>query len=152
MTQWTVPWQQVADKVKLNVETVVQKTTFDLFSKVLERSPVGNSEKWAVNISRASRGLGPVPKDYVGGRFRANWNCNFNSIDESTIDSTDQTRGANEATKALSIPAGGVVYFSNSLPYANRLEYDAWSKQSPAGMVRISAAEFSLYFDKALKS
>lgn len=35
------------------------------------------------------------------------------------------------------------IFFSNSLPYVNRIEFEGWSKvQAPAGMVRITIAEF----------
>jgi hypothetical protein len=36
--------------------------------------------------------------------------------------------------------AGSVTFLCNALPYAERLEYEGWSKQSPAGMVRVSMA------------
>ena len=39
--------------------------------------------------------------------------------------------------------AGNVVYLTNNLPYAQRLEYEGWSKQAPAGMVRVNMARIA---------
>jgi hypothetical protein len=42
-----------------------------------------------------------------------------------------------------------VIYLTNALPYARRLEY-GWSKQAPSGMVRISAMRFAEAVRKAI--
>lgn len=81
------------------------------------------------------------------GRFRANWNVGSNSPDTSVTEMTDIS-GAGAITKAqrdlLSIKINGqVIYVTNSLPYAYRLEYQGWSQQAPQGMVRITLAELS---------
>jgi hypothetical protein len=89
---------------------------------------------------------------YVGGRFRANWNVSYGSPDGSITKSTEKGRVVQEAAKALTLPVGGVIYMTNGLPYAHRLEYEGWSKQAPAGMVRVSAVEFSTHVRSALKS
>lgn len=88
---------------------------------------------------------------YVGGRFRANWNVSYGVPDEAVTDSIDKERVLTEAQKAMSLPIGGVMYMTNALPYANRLEYEGWSSQAPAGMVRLAALEFSAYVQKAIK-
>lgn len=123
---FTIPLDRLADKLKLDLDTVVRKSTFDIFRAIVLRSPVDS------------------------GRFRANWNCTRGAPDESTTDSVDQARGDGEAAKALTFASGDVVWFVNGLPYAYRLEYDSWSKQAPNGMIRITAAEFDQYVKKAL--
>ena len=35
-----------------------------------------------------------------------------------------------------------VVWFTNNLPYAERIEYDGWSRQAPEGMVRKHVAQW----------
>lgn len=142
MSTFSVSLQTLADKSKGDIQLIAKRVTLDLFAKVLERSPVGNPSLWGK----------PAPKGYVGGQFRANWNCSFNTVDTTTTESTNQSRGADEAAKALTFPVGGVVYYTNSLPYAQRLEYDAWSSQAIPGMVRISIAEFELYVSKVVNS
>lgn len=79
------------------------------------------------------------------GRFRANWMSAYGGIDSSTTD-TVSTSGAESIgrldAKLNGLAVGQVFYFTNSLPYAQRLEYDAWSQQAPAGMVRLSVANW----------
>lgn len=79
------------------------------------------------------------------GRFRANWMSAYGGIDSGTTD-TVSTSGAESIgrldAKLNGLAAGQVFYFTNSLPYAQRLEYDAWSQQAPAGMVRLSVANW----------
>lgn len=43
------------------------------------------------------------------------------------------------------------IYFSNTVPYATRLEF-GHSKQAPNGMIRITAAEFQKFFNQAVKT
>jgi hypothetical protein len=141
MAGFSVPLAQLAAKVKLDLETVVRKSTMEVFKAVVLKTPVDT------------------------GRARANWNVSQNAINTTTTESTNQQRGIGEATKALSMPAGGVVYLANSLPYAPVLEYGGYpnppkkgkgktiggfSTQAPAGMVRLSAQEFSDHVQKVI--
>lgn len=77
------------------------------------------------------------------GRFRANWQFGAGAIDFTTSDQVDPS-GAISIAKVQAqlgaVNAGGVYYLTNSLPYAYRLEYEGWSAQAPAGMVRVTLA------------
>ena len=42
-------------------------------------------------------------------------------------------------------------YFSNNGPAILRLEYEGWSSQAPAGMVRVSAAEAGQIINQAIR-
>jgi hypothetical protein len=53
-------------------------------------------------------------------------------------------------TKIGSWRWGEIIYLTNSLPYARRLEY-GWSKQAPAGMVRITVANFERHLQNQIK-
>jgi|JI10StandDraft_1071094.scaffolds.fasta_scaffold06669_12 hypothetical protein len=123
-SRFSVPLQALADKIKLDLETVARKSTFDLFSKVSLRSPVDT------------------------GRFRANWNVSYGAPNVTVTASTTQARASSEIGKALTLPIGGVTYMANGLPYAYELE-KGHSKQAPRGMVEVSAIEFSDYVRKA---
>jgi hypothetical protein len=142
MSGFSIPLAQLAEKVKSDLQTTVQKSTQQLFGAVIKRSPVDT------------------------GRFRANWNVSRGAADSTTTASTDQGRGVAEADKALTLPAGDVVFLANGLPYARKLEYGEYpnppkkptgktvggfSKQAPAGMVRLSAQEFEAYVQKVVK-
>lgn len=102
-----------------------------LFSAVIRDSPVGDPDLWKSK----------PPAGYVGGRFRANWNCTVGEADTSTTESTNH-QGAIPAMQVVVLASDRtqVNWLSNSLPYAARLEYESWSRQAPAGMVRRNAA------------
>lgn len=141
MAGFSVPLAQLAAKVKLDLDTVVRKSTLEVFGAVVKKSPVDT------------------------GRFRANWNVSHGVVDTSTTASTNQGRAVTEVQKALTLPTGGVVYLANSLPYARVLEYGEYpnppkkgkgktaggfSRQAPQGMVRLTAIEFSDYVQKVI--
>lgn len=75
------------------------------------------------------------------GRARASWAIGVGQI--NTAVAPDTVKGQPVAAAEPSVPAvtiGDVVYLTNALPYARRLEY-GWSKQAPNGMVRLTAQE-----------
>jgi hypothetical protein len=141
MAGFSIPFDQLAAKVKADIRTTVQKSTQELFAAVVKRTPVDT------------------------GRARANWNASQGSADGTATESTDQQRGAAEAQRAGTFEPGGVVYLANGLPYARTLEYgeypnppkhpsgktvNGYSKQASQGMVRLSAAEFSQYVQRVI--
>jgi hypothetical protein len=83
-------------------------------------------------------------KDYVGGRFRANWHLSLDVVESVTFDETDQ---AGQSTIAALVTAlsdfrpGQIAYIINNLPYGIPLEY-GHSTQAPNGMVRVTLARF----------
>ena len=117
MSGWSIPIDKLVEKAKGDLDTVVRGVTLRVFRSVVLRSPVDT------------------------GRFRANWNVSYGAPDYTTTPRTDEARGVAEAQKALTLAVGGVVFISNGLPYARRLEY-GWSKQAPYGMVRLTVAGF----------
>jgi hypothetical protein len=141
---FTLAVSQFVEKAKAAPALVVRKATIDLFSAVVMRTPVGNPTLWA----------GPAPKGYVGGRLRANWIVSLGRPDASTTAAIDKT---GDATKAKGITvithADGEqdIWMTNNLPYALPIEYGHSGVQAPAGMVRVSVAEFSQYVDNAAR-
>lgn len=93
-------------------------------------------------------------KGYVGGRFRGNWQVTFNTKAIGELPNIDPQGQATKAAAAGTImqftSAVGTIWAVNNLPYGPRLEFDAWSSQAPAGMVRISVAEFQQFVNKAI--
>lgn len=115
----------LADALKEEVEDVVllvtKKLGLEALNKVVLRSPVDT------------------------GRFRANWNVSFTTQDNTTTENKDKPGTATIAKGQTTIEGLGelkVVWLTNALPYANRLE-NGWSKQAPAGMVGLTFAELS---------
>lgn len=145
MAEWTIPLDVLAAKIEQDLERVVRTTAILLFQRIVMRSPVDT------------------------GRFRANWNVSYNTIDRSTNANTDESGGAKSTevqSAVLSFPVGGIFYLTNSLPYAGVLEYggypnpplygsqkrgedgptihviNGYSMQAPNGMVRVTVQEF----------
>jgi hypothetical protein len=92
--------------------------------------------------------------DYVGGRFRGNWQVSFDVAKTGTLERIDPT-GRESKGEALGVIQGftsevGSIWMMNNLPYGHRLEYESWSSQAPAGMVRVSVVEFQTFVDKAV--
>lgn len=125
---FTLSLQKFAEKAKQDVDTVARKVAFEAFSAVVMRSPVDT------------------------GQFRANWLLSVGAPAQGyTLKKTDPSgaQATAEASKALNIPAGNVVYFVNNLPYAQRLEF-GWSKQAPGGMVRLTIKDMQQFLKKAV--
>lgn len=100
---------------------------------VIARSPVGDPETWRH----------PPPPGYHPGTFKANWNVAIGAPDLSVRDVQDPTGAATFAGGMATIEGarlGDSIFITNALPYAHRLEFDGWSQQAPAGMVRVTAA------------
>ena len=93
------------------------------------------------------------------GRFKNNWLAAYGAPDTSTTENVAKTslgegRGAvyeRYKAKLSGLDDGQVFYFTNSLPYAQRLEYDAWSAQAPAGIVRLSVANWQTIVAEEVK-
>lgn len=77
------------------------------------------------------------------GRLRGNWQTTINTPAGSTREVMDPSGGASLAEVMANM--GGlldVVWFTNNLPYVERIEYDGWSRQAPEGMVRKHVAQW----------
>jgi hypothetical protein len=93
-------------------------------------------------------------KDYVGGRFRGNWQFSIDSPAEGVLVQIDPSGGVTLAKLRLQVEQltiGQTAYIVNNLPYAAPLEY-GHSKQAPGGMVRITLARFQQIVDEAIRN
>lgn len=124
-----------------NAHNVTLRNTYTAYADALNAQ--GDGKRISTSRATLDRKFGKLskPKGYVGGRFRANWNTSVGAPDETTTDAVDPT--GNKAKAGVMANMGGagtVTYLCNALPYGERLEFEGWSKQAPAGMVRISMA------------
>lgn len=78
------------------------------------------------------------------GRLRGNWQTTINTP-AAAATSRDDPSGAAALSEAMANLGGlaDVVWFVNNLPYAERVEYDGWSRQAPEGMVRRHVAQWN---------
>ena len=116
-TSFGMDLQRFAKKAGTNIETVMRGITIELFSSVILDTPVDT------------------------GRARGNWQTTVNRDVDGEVSRLDPTGFASIAeANAANFKLGDIVYLTNNLPYIERLEFDAWSKQAPDGMVRKNMA------------
>lgn len=108
-------------------EMVVRKTALELQSGMIERSPVDT------------------------GRFKSNFQCGIGAINADTSAAPGSDAEGRTNTVLQGWKQGQTIWLTNSLPYAKRLE-DGWSKQAPAGMVRLTVQNYSQALAKAVRS
>ena len=87
------------------------------------------------------------------GRFRANWMITEGEPSNETKDDVDES-GSLTIKNVMNFLEGGkhkVVFLTNNLPYAERLEYEGWSEQAKQGMVRINVARFDRFVSEAIQ-
>lgn len=80
---------------------------------------------------------------YVGGRFRGNW--------QFSIDPSGSEAIAALISQVQALTIGQTAYIVNNLAYAVPLEY-GHSTQAPAGMVRVTLANFQRIVDEAIRN
>lgn len=93
-------------------------------------------------------------KEYVGGRFRGNWQFSVGSPVDGVLDQIDATGNVTLAKLKLQVQQlsiGETAYIVNNLPYAVPLEY-GHSKQAPGGMVRVTVARFQQIVQEAIRN
>lgn len=133
MSNGSVFSAQIAEfvaKAKGNADLVVRKVALEMFSRVIQKSPV---------------------KD---GRFKSSWVVAINSIpssDPGTIDKSGAPSFMRVDAAVLNLKAGNMIAMTSSLSYSRRLEY-GWSGQAPSGVVRITVAEFAGIVNQAASS
>lgn len=127
MGTFTLGLNDFIRKTNANADQVVRQSTMSLLSGVVRRSPVDT------------------------GRFRGNWQVAIAQPATGQL-SRDDKSGSATVQAGLSVvagaKAGGVIWITNNLPYARRLE-NGWSDQAPAGMVRLTVNEYRRYVDQA---
>jgi hypothetical protein len=140
---FSISLEKFAIKTESAAVVACQKIAMEVWGRVIMKSPVGDPSKWNADFVAAGTTLGWFDKNYVGGRFRANWGCQVGSPYAGTVDTVDKAGGATVAKANMTTAQwnGRVsIFLVNNLPYSLALE-NGHSKQAPSGMVRITVAE-----------
>ncbi|MCG8608956.1 MAG: HK97 gp10 family phage protein [Pseudomonadales bacterium] len=123
-------------------DQVYRGIALDMFSKIMLRTPVGNPAYWVMT----------APPGYVGGRLRANWQITIGSPATGELNTTDWRSSMTGLSSELStVRARDVVYFTNNLPYAERIEHGYSVRQAPHGMVKITVQAFDRAVSRAIR-
>jgi len=105
------------EKAQKAATAVFRGSALEIFSSIIRRTPVRT------------------------GRLRGNWQATLNTMASGDTEGTAQKAlsTANRVTGKAEIVDS--IYMVNNLPYADSIE-NGHSKQAPAGMVRVTIAEF----------
>lgn len=129
---------------KSNELALLQRETYQVYRESIGKKRVSDKALQTKHGFKVK-----APKGYVGGRARGNWQCSVgpqpvalesdvvDAEGNKTIDQIIASMSSWSPTKNDGVP----IWIGNALPYIIRLEYDAWSSQARAGMVRISISE-----------
>jgi len=132
--------KEIAERTGQKVEQAADQSVKDLFTEIIEETPVGWPETWTY----------PPPRGYEPGNARANWNPSVNAPDTSVTDSKESA-----TYKIKSIEgrvAGNVVYLTNNVPYIYELE-TGWSRlQKPNGWVERTVRSFDAKLTKTVRN
>ena len=137
-------------RLKGKSEQVIRGTTLELFKKIVYRTPVGNPEKWKPYPSGKPR---KPPKNYRGGTLRGAWQVESGrpGTRKTDIDKSGDATIAKNRGKIMRAPIGKPLYITNNMPYAMAIEFGHSWYNAPAGMVRVSIAEFARIVSKEAK-
>ena len=121
MSTFKLDISKFIDKTSKSADAQVRKICLDLVTGIVLKTPVDT------------------------GRARANW---FTSIGNPTDNVTESIDASGSSTIASSLSAiskatGNVLWITNNLPYIYRLEFEGWSRQAPAGMVRVTVNDIT---------
>lgn len=150
---FTLDISRFVAKANMRSDAVVRRIAYDVFSRVIMRTPVDT------------------------GRARANWLTGVGAMPVSTTDATDKGsvrsdgNGSSTAKEAMAATLKGFVpgtsvFLANNLPYIGVLEYGGYpnpavsgtktsggfSIQAPAGMVGVTMAEVERIYTEATES
>lgn len=131
--------------IQKRAQTMVRGTIIGCASRIIKRTPVGNPDIWlgALFDIKTRKNI-RAPKGYVGGSLRGNWQPSIGqpvTTETNRIDKSGAAVTADVFREAKRLNMGAIFYMTNNLPYAARVEFDAWSTQAKAGMMRIEVLE-----------
>jgi len=112
-TDFTKQMNKIADRMGESLEFVARGVLLDLFANIVFDTPVDT------------------------GRLQGNWQTSVGSPTTTALDRMNSVGPILEITSMIKGP--DLYFFTNNLPYAERIEFDGWSHtKAPAGMVRIN--------------
>lgn len=134
-----------ADKTNTNLETVIKASIIELSTRIIKATPVGDPTYWK---------SGRAPAGYIGGSARGNWLPSVGNPRLQPIDRIEPlgTEVIEDVVNIAPEAVGDIFYLTNNLPYIGRLEYEGWSTQAPAGMVRINVTAFRQALERNIEN
>ena len=131
----------ICNEVNGSVEAVIKKACFDLYARIIKRTPVDTGR------AKASWGIGTEFSDAVApeGEYSVTPKGQY-----APSDISDLVTSATEGLFSFTVDDDQVVIYNN-LEYIEALESGEGSDQAPQGMAAISLSEFEAHFREALR-
>lgn len=124
--------EEIAKKKQAEIEKASRATLIRLTGRIIQETP------------------------YDTGRAKGNWMSSYGSantsVDYAVTDDKQGTKTQQKTTQKLGSVelSASPFYFTNSLPYIERLEY-GWSAQKPNGMLRRALQTFDKVYKEEFK-
>lgn len=137
--------QQFANKTEERLNQIVRASCLELFSKIVQRTPVDTGRaraNWQIELDGVS---GNSTVNFSGEKGRAkdrNKDVDKPRVERNKARATAVAIENGENAMARLNTDTKMVCIYNNLDYIIPLEYDGISQQAPAGMARISLMEF----------
>ena len=125
-----------------------RKMGLDLLRVLIDKTPIGNRELWKINKGRSKRKL--LPKGYVGGHLRHNWQVTIDRTTDAELDGISRSAAATyrrEEPKVLRAPFGSIIYIQNPVPYSIPVMERGTSTQAPSGTFRVTIQEIAVKYN-----
>ncbi len=139
--KWLSTMKEHQQKSLEACERTVNSTVREMVQKIIDRTPVGDPSLWHY----------PAPKGYKPGTLQASWEINNTNSSRSATTGRFKKQGQSSVSSntaeqwegiKLGLNTTPTITIANRQPYAWRVEYGSWSTQAPAGMMRITIAEY----------
>lgn len=165
MAKWSIDPKKLVEGCIENIEEVRRIYAFELFRRILERTPVHDVDYGKGGKKRT--------KQYPGGRTRQNWLVTINQ-ETNKFDPTKKKGGhvLDKGKKVIrSVKGDDTIFIQNNAPNITMLEYGGWpknpkhgsytidglpktengfSRQAPQGMVGVTLAQAERIFKAAV--
>lgn len=165
--QFNVQVDAFANKVGLAVTTVQKRVAFDLFGRIVRKTPVDTGRaraSWNISVNRPNRAtvgethfVGAKGERVLvvdnnrqkrealrGGRLPNTLVVTRREAQAATKRTiADRSRSAIKDLQVAALQPGDEIWISNNLPYIVELE-KGHSKKAPKGMVRLSIEEVNV--------
>ncbi len=131
--------KKIAERTGEAVEDLAEASVKQLFTDVIEDTPVGRPETWKRR----------PPPGYVPGKAKANWMPSVGAPDTSV---TESRQSSVSRLGQLSGISGNLVYLTNSVPYIYELEKGSSYLQQPNGWVERNVRSFENKLEKQARN
>jgi hypothetical protein len=131
MGQFSLNIEKFVEKAKGNAEVVIKKIAYDIFTRVVFKTPVDTGAARANWLASVGTFVGPKP--------------NTGNVDP---EATHTTLEIAKIVDTFTLQSKN-LYLANNLPYILPLE-NGHSKQAPSGMVALTLQEFPQVVNNAV--